>query len=448
MNPSRSSGWIEMPIVTLPYKPRFPQTLIHPNLETHRFSVLVAHRRLGKTVLAINHMIKMCMKNYKPHGRYAYMAPYKNQAKLIAWDYIKRYTYPIPGTRFNEVELYAELPNRARIYVFGADNPDAIRGTYLDGIVLDEYAQIKPEVFGEIVRPALSDRNGWCVFTGTPKGQNQFYELYQRAMKLMAEGDPDWWVGLYRADETNVITENELGQMKAVLSEATYRQEMLCDFTAAADNVLITIDTITAAASKKHSMGDVYGAPVILGVDVARFGDDRSVIMRRQGIQAFEPLVFSKIDNMTLVGAIGIEVEKYKPDAIFVDAGRGEGVIDRLRQLGHRVQEINFGGTPNVPAAYNNKRTEMWVQMAEWFRQGGAIPNHPDLKSDLVVPTYDYDPSNKMRLESKDKIKERLGKSPDIADALALTFALPVFKKDPIMAGLRARERKEYNPLG
>ena len=416
-----------MPTIVIPYKPRHPQNLVHPQFESHRFNVLVAHRRLGKTVLALNHVIKMACHNKLNNPRYAYIAPFLKQAKLIAWQYLKHYTRPIPDIKVNESELSVELPNGAKIYLFGADNPEALKGTYLDGVIMDEYAQFKPEVFGEIIRPTLSDRNGWGVWIGTPKGQNQFKEIYDTACKKMAEGDPNWYAAIYRADETGIIPEDELQQLKDVLSEAAYRQEFLCDFSAAADNVLITIDMVTTSANKHYTDGDVMGAPRIIGVDPARFGDDRAVIIRRQGLQAFTPKVYNKIDNMTFVARIIEEMQDFKADAVFVDAGRGEGVIDRLRQLGHdNIFEVNFGGSPTAPAVYANKRAEIWDLMKQWIQDGGAIPNLPDLKADLVTPTYDYDAANRMRLEANDKIKERLGKSPDIASALAVTFAMPV----------------------
>lgn len=436
-------------VITIPYHPRFPQNVIHPKIEAHRFWVLVAHRRLGKSVLAINHLIKKATQNTLLQPRYAFVAPWLKQAKLIAWDYLKRYSAPIPGTKVNESELSVEFPNRAKVWLFGADNPDAIRGTYLDGAVLDEYALIKPEVFGEIIRPALADRNGWCGFIGTPKGQNQFLEVYEKAQKNMAEGDPNWWCSLYRADETGVIPQDELAQMKSVLSEATYRQEFLCDFTAASENVLIPIDLVSQAAARKLVDRDVMYAPKVLGIDVARFGNDRSVIFRRQGLQAFTPKVFSQIDNMTFAGHAAAEINDFRPDAVFIDAGRGEGVIDRLRQLGYRVSEVNFGGQPLNPT-YKNKRAEMWDLMREWLEHGGAIPNMPDLKSDLVIPTYDFDPANRMRLEEKEKIKERLGKSPDLGDALALTFSFPVNTRREFDQGRKPKlefAKSEYDVL-
>jgi hypothetical protein len=411
--------------IVIPYTPRFPQNLIHPQLESHRFNVLVAHRRLGKTVMAVNHLIKMALLSQSIDGRFAYIAPFLKQSKLIAWDYIKRFTSTIPNMVIKEGDLIAEFPNGSRIYLFGADNPDALRGTFLDGCVLDEYAQIKPDVFSEIIRPALSDRNGWCLFMGTPKGQNQFFDIYNHALSKVGEGDKSWWVGIYRGDETNVISEVEMAELKSVMAESTYRQEILCDFSAASDNVLITIDMVSTSCARNYTSGDLNYDPIIIGVDVARFGDDSSVIQVRIGKKADEPMFFKGVDNMTLVGHLSNLCDRIKPDAVFIDAGRGEGIIDRMRQLGYYVHEINFGSSPINPH-YLNKRIEMWDLMKEWIIAVGQLPKSPELKADLVTPTYSFDVQNRMKLESKEDIKKRLGRSTDSSDALALTFAMPV----------------------
>ena len=148
--------------IEIPYEPRPPQPEIHEIINKHRFSVIVAHRRLGKTVCMINQLIKKALCDTSTNGRYGYVAPYRSQAKSIAWDYLKHFTAPIPNRKVNEGELGIDFPNGARIRLFGADNPDAIRGLYFDGVILDEVADMKPEVWGEIIRPALSDRNGWA----------------------------------------------------------------------------------------------------------------------------------------------------------------------------------------------------------------------------------------------------------------------------------------------
>lgn len=412
--------------IKIPYWPRFPQTEIHGRLESHRFSVLVAHRRMGKTVLAVNHLIKRAFTDKKQRGFYAYVAPFRNQAKSIAWAYLKHYTAPIPGLEIQNSELSITLPNGATIRLFGADNPDALRGLYFDGVILDEVAQMRPEVWGEIIRPALADRGGWAVFIGTPKGINLFSQVYDRALALAKDPTSDWCAMLYSVEQTGVIPPKELESLRAELSENEFRQELLCDFNAAADDALIPIDIVREAATRNYAEHEYSSAPVVLGVDVARFGSDASVIFRRQGLVAFEPIVVRKFDNMALADRIAVEINTHRPEAVFIDAGGGSGVIDRLRQLGHSVIEIPFGGRANRPDLYANRRMEMWAETAKWLRSGGAIPPDTTLQADLCAPTYGFNASGLRVLEPKEKLKERIGRSPDVADALCLTFAAPV----------------------
>ena len=416
--------------VVIPYRPRFPQDEIHKQLETHRFCVLVAHRRLGKTVLSVNHLIKRAITDRKERGMYAYLAPFRNQAEQIAWGYLKHYTSQIPAISINEQKLSILLPNGATIRIFGADNPDALRGMYFDGVVIDEVAQIKPTLWGEVIRPALADRKGWAAFIGTPKGINLFSQLYDQALNLMSKGDPDWIAMLYSVEQTHVIDEKELAALKVEMSENEFRQEFLCDFSAAQDNGLIPIDDIRAAANKFYRDSEYMGAPLIsIGIDVARFGSDASVIFKRRGLVAFEPIVIRKFDNMALADRIAVEMAKEKPDAVFIDSGAGQGVIDRLRQMRFDVVEVPFGAQAIDKEQFANRRMEMWWHMAQWIKQGGAIPPDPVLQGDLGAPTYGYTPKGPKILEAKDKLKERIGRSPDLADALALTFAAPVAPK-------------------
>lgn len=424
------------------YQPHVHQLRVHRALTKHRFGVLVCHRRWGKTLLAISTLIDSAIRFQGKDGRFGYVAPYLKQAKQIAWLYLLRYGLIVSGTSKNESELFIEFPNGARITLYGADNAEAMRGLYLDGVVPDEMANFKPYVWGEIIRPALSDRKGWALFIGTPKGMNQFYELYQHALK-----DPSWYAGLFRADETDLawLDEKELSLARQTMSENQYRQEFLCDFAASMDNILITIDQVSAAAKRQIRSEELTGMPKILAVDVARFGDDRSVIQKRQGLVAFPPDVFQGMNNMDLAARVAVQIRDWRPDAVFIDAGRGEGVIDRLRQLNHDVVEINFGGKPINPR-YVNKRSEMWDEMAQWFRAGGAIPNLPEMKTDVCVPTYSFDAGNKLNLESKDKIKARGMRSPDLGDALALTFAMPVFVGSTATTQNHNQVATDYDP--
>ncbi len=163
----------------------------------------------------------------RPDPRFAYVAPLYRQAKDVAWNYLKRLTAPIGGEA-NESELRVDLPGGARIRLYGADNPDSLRGIYLDGVVLDEYADMRPSVWGEIIRPMLSDRKGWAVFIGTPKGRNEFYDLWERAQQ-----DPAWFSLMLRASESGLIDAEELNDARRTMTPEQYEQEYECSFEAA-----------------------------------------------------------------------------------------------------------------------------------------------------------------------------------------------------------------------
>ena len=212
--------------IVIPYAPRSAFLPFHQRKQ--RWSVMVAHRRAGKTVACVNDLIKAALSEGKPDARYAYIAPQYNQAKDVAWMYVKRFCGVIPGAEFNESELRADLPNGARIRLYGADNPDRLRGIYLDGVVLDEYADMRPSVWGEIVRPLLTDRQGWATFIDTPKGRNAFWSVWDQAQ------DNDRWFRLMlRASETGILPADELSEARAQMTAEQYEQEFECSFEAA-----------------------------------------------------------------------------------------------------------------------------------------------------------------------------------------------------------------------
>jgi hypothetical protein len=212
-------------IYEYPYSPRDAFKDFHKRKE--RWAVLVAHRRAGKTVATICDIIRRAIVENKQDARYAYIAPYYAQAKHSAWDYLLKFAEPAI-VKANQSELWVELVNGAKIRLFGADNPDALRGLYLDGVVLDEYADMKPRMWGEIVRPLLTDREGWATFIGTPKGHNSFYDIYNAAQK-----HENWYVKTLRADQSGLIPQNELLDAQSSMSANQYEQEFLCSFEAA-----------------------------------------------------------------------------------------------------------------------------------------------------------------------------------------------------------------------
>lgn len=214
----------------IPYAPRPLQWRFHQ--ERTRFCVLLCHRRFGKTVAAINDLLRAALRTSRPDWRAAYAAPYLGQAKALAWDYLRHFAGVIPGTRFHEGELRCDLPNGARIRLYGTDNAQALRGLYLDDLVLDEPADMPREVWSQILRPALADRQGRALFCGTPKGcDNLLHDVWQLAGSLgAAEG---WSRFRFPASRTGYLPQEELEAARRGMSEAEYQQEFECSFAAA-----------------------------------------------------------------------------------------------------------------------------------------------------------------------------------------------------------------------
>lgn len=214
---------MEVRQVEIAYRPRAAFMPLHER--TQRWAVVVAHRRAGKTVACINDLIRRAIEEGKPDGRYAYIAPYYHQAKSVAWDYLMNFSEPIRKDK-NISELWVELITGARIRLFGADNADALRGLYFDGIVADEYADWRAGVYGAVIRPALSDRKGWAVFIGTPKGKNAFYQLFQDAE------DEGWFTAQLKASETGILDKDELADAQRSMTSEQYSAEYECSFEA------------------------------------------------------------------------------------------------------------------------------------------------------------------------------------------------------------------------
>jgi hypothetical protein len=432
--------------VDLGYRPRAWQAECHKRKA--RFTVLALHRRAGKTELAIMELVDKALRCQLPLPMFFYIAPFLKQAKAIAWARLKERIRPLEMAgvcEISESDLMVTFShNKAVIRIYGADNPDAMRGVRLDGCVIDEVAQIKPEVWNDIIQPALSDRRGWALFIGTPAGVNLFSELFYRAQSLT-----DWHSALYTVYDTESIAADEVERLKRDMPETAFQREYLCDFTAAGDMQLISLAEVHDAAGRHMKITDYQYSPRVLGVDPARFGDDRSVIFPRQGLSAFPPLVFKGMDNMDLASRVIQKAVDWQADAIFIDAGNGSGVIDRIRQLGHDCVEVWFGGKSS-DVSYHDKRTEIWCEMAGWLRMGGAIPNDVALKQDLAGPTYKFDHLGRKWLESKDELKKRGLPSPDLGDALALTFSSPVAprgREGELIPGMWQKKRNDnYDP--
>lgn len=192
-----------------------------------RWAVVVAHRRAGKTVACINDLIRAVVQCRHPNPRAAYVAPFFSQAKDVAWNYLKHYTSAIPGIEINETELRVDFPGGARVRLYGADNYERLRGLYFDAVVLDEFGDMDPRAWQEVIRASLVDRDGTAIFIGTPKGMNHFAELWERAQL-----DSDWFSLKLKASDTALISPHELVSARKEMSEDQYEAEFECSFAA------------------------------------------------------------------------------------------------------------------------------------------------------------------------------------------------------------------------
>ena len=410
--------------------------------EWQRRNVCVCHRRFGKTDMGIMKMVDEAVNCQMPAPNYAYIAPIQKQAKRNVWRKFRVYLAPFIKAghcRMRESALEIYFPfNDATISIGGADsgNEEAYRGNEYHGVILDEYGDMKPHVWEEIIGPALESLDGWSLFIGTPKGRNNFYEVYKDGLER-----PGWQAKKYPLSLTSEVlfatgspyfnwcSKKRIAELKWERRERmhVFNREYECDFDADVEDILIPQSMLLAAKDKYLQRGSWDHEARIMGVDVA-FSEtgDRSSIAKRQGFFLHEPQSFQGKDNMELAAIVAREATQWQPDAIFIDKGRGEGVWSRLKQLNIKATMIDFGGTPSEPQRFKNKRAEMWWSIREWLEEGGVIPPCESLIDDLSLPQY-LDEYGKIALETKKNMKKRSGRSPDEGDAVALTFALPVF---------------------
>lgn len=308
----------------------------------------------------------------------------------------------------------------------GLANADSKQGTEAKLII----AGNPTELSGPLYRACTRERHLWWVkeISGDPDDPN-------RAPRVSKEWAREQ-IEKYGRDNPWVLV-NVFGQ-----------------FPPGQANTLVAADVANGALRRSAGESEYTYEPRVLGVDVARFGDDRSVIFPRQGRVAFRPKTYRNLNLMELVGQVVLTIDRWKPDAVFVDVtGMGAGVVDRLRELGHVVIGVDFGSRPVRPEPkFRDRRAEMWWSAAEWLTSGGCLPDVPELVGELTAPTYRFDSSGRLCLEPKDELKKRGLPSPDLADALALTFAAPVVKLNPIQALERRYEtgataRGDYDPF-
>lgn len=306
------------------------------------------------------------------------------------------------------------------------ENPDALQGFHADNILflIDEASGVDEKVF-EVARGALSTPSARVAMAANPtQTTGYFYQSHH----LNRE---HWTRFTFSCLDSPLVDPSYAKEIAEEYGEDSdmYRVRVLGEFPNASIMQLIPNDLVDAAMAR-NPRSDIYNhAPIVLGVDVSYFGDDRCSIFKRQGLMSWMLLSAKNMDTTQLATAVARYEDQEKADVVNIDlTGWGAGVLDAGRSWGRSWNGIMVGSSSGDPACYN-KRAEMWWKLLQWLKDGGCLPQNTDLRDDLVGPQYFYSrSSNKVQLERKEDMKKRGLASPDLGDGLALTFAVPVME--------------------
>lgn len=374
--------------VVIPYHPRPLQRKLHDDLK--RFNVINCHRRFGKTCFSINHLIRSALTNELKNPRYLFVAPFRSQAKEIAWLYLKDYTRPLKP-KFNESELRCELPNGARIQLAGGENIDGLRGGYIDGCAIDEISQVHPRVWAEVLRPSMADRkNSFAIFIGTPQGsENAFYDLYQHALTA-----PNWLARTHKASETGIIDKEELEDARRSMSEDQYQQEFECSWTQSQAGAIFQGELQEAEEEGRitHVPWD-RAAEVHVSFDLG-VSDATSIVFWQLCSQEIHFIDSYESSGQGLNHYVKVLREKpytygkfYFPHDVQVrELSTGQSRVDTLRQLGVSPTVMKRSGPEERIHAARMSFSRMWFDRDK-FSQA--------LRS-LRAYKYDYDHKRKI----------------------------------------------------
>jgi hypothetical protein len=350
----------------------------------------------------------------------------KTWAELSKWFNIclARKFFSLTATAVFSAKKTEEKTWRLDMVPWSERNTEAFAGMHNEGkrvaLFFDEASAIPARVW-EVAEGALTDQNTqilWCVFGNPTQVTGRFHSCFHDSAHRWVQRQVDSRTCRFTNKEQIAQWVEDYGEDSDFV-----RVRVRGIFPRTGSNQFISQGHIDDAVRRTNEV--ITGSPKIMGVDIARFGDDRTVIARRHGRKLETLDKFSGLNTMEVAAVVAKAINDYSPDMVFLDEiGVGGGVIDRLRQLGYTVVGVQAGAKPDPENAhiYVNKRIEMWDRMREWLRTAD-IPKDDDLIADLAGPEYFYTTTSKMQLESKDDMKRRGVASPDSGDALAMTFA-------------------------
>jgi hypothetical protein len=383
----------------------------------------------------------------------------ENQLRTKTWPEICKWHRLLINSHWFEstaTSLYAaskrhEKTWRADAIPWSDTNTEAFAGLHNQGkrllLIFDEASSIDDKVW-EVAEGALTDANTeiiWCVFGNPTRNVGRFKDCFTRLSHR-------WY---HQKVDSRTVDGVAKAQVQAWLEDYGedsdfFRVRVRGEFPRSGTMQFISSEVVEQA--RKREPVPLLTDPVIIGVDVARFGDDDSVLCVRRGPWLMAVRSYNGVDTMALAGIVSAAMVEFSASAVFVDeTGVGGGVIDRLRQLGHFVTGVNNGSRADGMIGQetaSNKGTEMWCRMREWLKYGSLPKDDEELSQQLVGREFGYNVRNEITLEKKGDMKRRGLPSPDKADALSLTFAYPVAAMDQRPRGdMAGRCVTEYDPF-
>ena len=395
--------------------------------EKHRRLSIRSGHGVGKSSCASWLMIWYLLTRYP--CKVVVTAPTASQLFDALFAECKRWIKELPSPLRNLLEMksdrieLAASPTEAFISArtSRSESPESLAGVHAEHVLLvvDEASGVPESVF-EAAYGSMSGKNATTILLGNPtRSSGYFFETHTRLRD-------SWWTKKVSCEDSHLVSEDFIKEMEVKYGADSNAMKVRCygEFPTAEDDTLISLHAVEQAS--KRTVEQPEGTPVVWGLDVARYGDDASVLCIRKGRHLLELQSWKKLSLMELSGRVLdlLNTADEPPDEILVDSiGLGAGVLDRLRELDIPARGVNVSESPAMADRYANLRAELWDLTKQWFNEEVQIPNDDSLIADLTAPRYSFNSSGKMIVESKAETKKRLGRSTDFADSLVLTFA-------------------------
>lgn len=331
---------------------------------------------------------------------------------------------------------------KADLVTASAENQENLAGGHADNYVIlaDEASAIEEPVF-DVLQGTIGTGTARFIMTANPvRNSGRFYEIF-------AENKKNWTQMTFDAFRSGQIKESWVQEMADFYGEDSdrYRVRVLAEFPRASEEQFMPGDVVDAAISRVLTPSMYQGFPKLCGVDVARFGSDSTVFVIRQGPAILDILEFQGLDTTQVASALVDYYHKWRPQSIYIDAiGIGAGVFDQVRNFGLPAVEVVVSQKSSDPKTYFNLRSQLWGEMRNWLHNEASLPEIASMRSQMLAMTYSYNNRLQVQLANKKDLKKQGLESPDIPDAISLTFAPHTYNYQPQLMAKRNVKRSNY----